>query len=306
MRAIKITSYFIISIVLMMGTKQANAQLAGLQSIYFDNQYLANPAMAGLDKGLNLNAGYQAQWTSVPGGPRLQDLTADYNSGNRVGLGFIVNNDATGLISRTRILGTYAYHLPVSETGKLNFGLSFGVNDSYIDYSKINGDQGDVSVGLFNQRRIYLDGDVGIAYTTESGLNIQAAVPNLGSILFNSDGSNLAVDRSTFYTAISYKYQLGDYTRITVEPKLAYRGVKGFQDIADIGGNLTLDDYGLNMMGLYHTNKAFTAGIGFNLPLSPIRVLFSYTGNAGALGYYANNTFEFGLKYMLFKTNKNP
>ena len=39
--------------------QQANAQLTGFHSAYFTNEYLNNPAMAGMEKGLDLNLGYQ-------------------------------------------------------------------------------------------------------------------------------------------------------------------------------------------------------------------------------------------------------
>jgi type IX secretion system PorP/SprF family membrane protein len=300
MKILKITSYLLFTFILSAITYQAKAQLTGLQAIYFENQYLANPAMAGMDKGLNLYAGYQAQWTTVPGGPRLQNYTADYNAGNKVGLGFTINSDQSGLISRTRIMGTYAYHLQVSEAGKLNFGISVGVNDSYIDYSKINGDQSDVNVALFNQRRIYFDGDLGIAYTTNEGLNLQVAVPNLGSALFSTNNANLDVDRTTFFTAASYRFPLNTETsNFTLEPKVVFRGVKGFTNMGDFGANLMMQEYHFNITTLYHTNKSVTAGVGFDL--KPIRILFSYTSNYGPLSTYADNTFEFGLKYALLR-----
>src|ERR1700753_228065 len=137
---------------MMVAPNKANAQLTGLQSQYFDNQYLANPAMAGLGQGFKINMGYQTQWTTIPGSPKLQDGSVDFNTGNNVGVGFVLTGDQTGLISRTRAMGTFAYHLPITETGKLSFGVSFGLNDTYIDYSKINGDPNDVQVSLFNQR----------------------------------------------------------------------------------------------------------------------------------------------------------
>jgi type IX secretion system PorP/SprF family membrane protein len=302
MRALKrlrIISFIIFTAVLTITcTKQASAQLTGLQSIYFGNEYLANPAMAGLNKGLNLNLGYQQQWTTISGSPKLQDFTADYNAGNRVGLGFIINNDQSGLISRTRIMGTYAYHLPVSETGKLNFGLSAGVNDTYIDYNRIVGDQSDVSVKLFNGRSVYVDGDLGISYT-DKNLNIQASIPNLGSVLFNTAGTNLDVDRATFFTAVSYQMPLSTLNNdFTLAPKLVFRGIKGFQSIIDAGFNLMMNNYGFNVWSMYHTNKSFTSGVGVDL--KPIGFLFSYTNNTGSLSAYANNTFELGIKYVLF------
>lgn len=47
------------------------AQLMNLQSIYYQNQYLANPSMGGLGKGLKVNLDYQQQLTGTPGSPVL-------------------------------------------------------------------------------------------------------------------------------------------------------------------------------------------------------------------------------------------
>jgi type IX secretion system PorP/SprF family membrane protein len=293
--SIKTTSRIMVTILVMMIGKQAKAQLTGFQSAYFANEYLNNPAMAGMEKGLNLNLGYQTQWTTIPGGPKLQNVTADYNSGNRVGLGLSINSDQAGLISRTRAMATYAYHLPLSENNKLNFGLSLGINDTYIDYSKIVGDQNDVEAAAFNARTAYIDGDFGMSYTAKA-LTLQAAVPNLKTIFFPDENQNLDVDRSTFFTAASYKLA---YNTLTIEPMVAFRGVKGFDNIFDGGFNLDFTNYNFSVSGLYHSNQTISTGIG--LDLKTTELLFAYTNNTGPLRTYANNTFEFGLKLKLFR-----
>jgi type IX secretion system PorP/SprF family membrane protein len=281
------------------GAEQVSAQLTGFHSAYFQNEYLTNPAMAGLDKGLNLNLGYQKQWATVPGGPKLQNLTADYNSGNRVGLGINVNADQAGLINRTRAMLTYAYHLPVGQNeNKLNFGISVGINDTYIDYNRIVGDAGDVEAAAYNDRKTYVDGDFGIAYT-DKRLTLQGTLPNLKSIFFPVEGESLNVDRSTFFTAISYKMPFdNDYNNFIVEPKFALRGVKGFDNIFDAGLNLAMTNYHFNLSGIYHTNQTITMGLGIDLQTT--QLLFAYTNNTGPLRSYANNTFELGFKIKLF------
>jgi type IX secretion system PorP/SprF family membrane protein len=296
---IKIAAIILTTLVVTLNIKPANAQLTGFHSQYFQNEYLANPAMAGMEKGLNLNLGYQQQWTTVPGGPKLQNLTADYNSGNRVGLGINVNSDQAGLISRTRAMLSYAYHLPLSgNDNKLNFGLSLGINDTYIDYNKIVGDAGDVEAQSFNNRSVYIDGDVGISYTS-SNLTLQGTLPNLKSVFFPAQGENLDVDRSTFFSAVSYKMIFDNqYNSFTVEPKVAFRGVKGFDNIVDAGVNLAMANYHFNLSGIYHTNQTVTFGAGLDLQTTVL--LFAYTNNTGALRSYANNTFEFGLRLKLF------
>jgi type IX secretion system PorP/SprF family membrane protein len=296
----KLMSVLCISAAFIINTQKVAAQLSGMQTMYYQNQYLANPAMAGLEQGLNLNLGYQQQWTTVTGGPKLQNFTADYNTGNRVGLGLNVNSDVAGLINHTRVMGTYAYHLPLNDKDdKLSFGVSLGINDTYIDYTKINGDQGDASVQNYNQRNIYVDGDFGISYTGGK-LNIQAAIPNLKSVFFNTDAnSNLEVDRSTFFSAISYKAHLDNgISNITLEPKVAFRGVKGFDNIFDAGGMMTMNDYNINFSGMYHTNKSFT--LAFGVGFGNMSLMGAYTNNTGPLSVYANNTFEFGVKMKMF------
>ena len=74
------------------------AQLNPLGQAYFQNQYLANPAMAGLGEGLRVNAGYRQQWTSMPGSPSTQFLTGDYGFKNRVGLGANIYHEKAGLL----------------------------------------------------------------------------------------------------------------------------------------------------------------------------------------------------------------
>src|SRR5690606_14004655 len=108
---------------------------------WFQNQYLANPAMAGIDTGLHLNAAYRRQWTGVEGAPKTAFFTADGLVGKRVGAGLSIFNDQAGLIDRTRIALSYAYHLPLGNRGqRLHFGLSLALNVQRLDYSHVDGD----------------------------------------------------------------------------------------------------------------------------------------------------------------------
>ncbi|WP_235524284.1 PorP/SprF family type IX secretion system membrane protein, partial [Pedobacter sp. Hv1] len=89
----------------------ASAQLNPLGSQYYNNQYLINPAFAGMGQGLKLNAAYRKLWSGIPGSPLTQNITADYGFG-KVGVGLNVNNESAGLLRQTRAVASYAYHLP--------------------------------------------------------------------------------------------------------------------------------------------------------------------------------------------------
>ena len=295
MKLFAIKPILFLSVVLLV-TNTANAQLNKFEAMYFQNQYLGNPAMAGLNKGLNVNIGYQGQWDDVPGKPVLMYATAEYNPDNRLAYGLNFNSDKAGLITNTRILGTFAYHLPLDgDDRKLNFGLSFGARFLSLDNGKINGNIDDPSIQNFNEGGA-LDGDFGVSYTTKL-LTIQAAVPNLNNVFFENDnGERRYVDNQIFYSAISYKVFLSSRINdFNIEPILAYRGIRGFKDIVDIGGRFNMPEYNINISAMYHTNEAISGAFG--LQLNQLGIFLAYSSYIGNNGAFANDTFELGLRY---------
>ena len=296
------TITLIILFLTIAGTNKVMAQLDPMGSQYFLNQYLANPAMAGMDEGLTLNGAVRKQYSTIPGAPSTQTLTAGYQMNSRVGWGLNLYNDAAGLIRKTRVVGSYAYHLPLSnENNQLHFGISLGFMNERIGYENVDGDQGDVVIGRFNERDTYVDGDFGAAYTSKH-LSVQAAVPNMKSF-FGTDDNN-TIDRSTFFTSLSYKWFLGStMASTTVEPKVVYRGVKGHDNLLDAGANLITANNQLIFTGMYHSSQSATFGMGVNINKA-LTILGMYTTETSAMQRYANGNFEVGLKYQVLKNKQ--
>ena len=265
---------------------------------YFQNQYLANAAMAGLDSGMHLNAAYRAQMNGIDGAPTTKFFSADGYIGNRVGAGLNVFNDQAGLLSRTRIAGTYAYHLPLNEKGsKLHFGISLGMNFQRLNYSKINADNNDPSIGAFNRRDDYFEADYGMAYTDQHW-TIQAALPNIRTTFSNKDFP--AVDGGTvFFSGISYKWQL-EHAVTSIEPKLCYRSIKGYDGIVDVGLNVGLLNNIANVTALYHSSGNFTVGAGVRI-MNTVKLVALYTKQTSGLKTYSDGGYEIGLTADLFR-----
>lgn len=293
----KILKTVLLLAVILPGGK-AIAQLNPMGNMYFQNQYLGNPAMAGAESGMVVSLGIRKQWSNIVGSPTLQAFTASYGMNDKVGLGLKVSNDKSGLFKRTRTVASYSYHLPLSsDEQRLSFGLSMGFMSERIALEDIKGNLADVNVGVYNQRETYIDGDFGFAYTSDK-FNIQAALPNMKSY-FKKDINNDAIDRATFYSAISYKFQLDGSGGFGLEPKVAYRGVKGMDNIADIGANLSYASNKLNFFGMYHSSKSSTFGVGLNF--QGIGFTGMYSTATSALSNYANGSFEMGLMLKLLK-----
>ncbi|SDL79575.1 type IX secretion system membrane protein, PorP/SprF family [Pedobacter sp. ok626] len=284
---------FSLLIILVMISGQSKAQLNPLAAQYYTNQYLINPAFAGAGDGLKVNAAYRKLWSNVPGSPLTQNLTADYGF-NKVGLGLTVNNESAGLQRQTRIVGSYAYHLKLNEQDdQLHFGVSLGLMSQRLENADIYGNPSDPTVGQYNDRKTYLDGDFGIAYTSGK-LSLQASIPNLKSVL-KKDVIKLA-DVATFYTAASYKISISEGADgMDLEPLVAYRGVKGFDNIWDAGAQLAIANKQVFLLGMYHSTKNTTFGLGMDFKKKYL-VSGTYTTQTSALSSYTNGSFELNLR----------
>jgi len=277
----------------------AKAQLDPLGAQFYTNQYIANPAFAGITQGLKINGVYRKLWNNVPGAPLTQNLTADYGF-NKVGLGLNVNNESAGLQKQVRVVGSYAYHLPLSADNaqQLHFGVSLGFANQRLENADINGDPTDPMIGMYNTRRTYLDGDFGVAFTS-NGLNIQGAIPNLKS-LFKKETVRLA-DVATFYAAASYQFVFNQgMNAVGLEPKVAYRGVQGYDNIWDAGAQLSLVDRQVLLTGLYHSTESSTFGLGMDFKRKYL-ITGLYTTQTSALSGYTNGSFELNLRVALGK-----
>ncbi|MGX5817692.1 PorP/SprF family type IX secretion system membrane protein [Chitinophaga lutea] len=277
------------------GEAPALLQPSGTQ--WFQNQYLANPAMAGIDTGLHVNAAYRSQLGGMEGAPKTAFFTADGAILNRVGAGINVFNDRAGLINRTRVGLTYAYHLPVGARGqRLHFGLSAAVNVQRLNYAHVDGDMEDPSLSAFNRRDDYFEIEYGMAYTG-GPWTFQASLPNIRTVF---SGKELGVNGGTiFFTAASYRFDL-DGAIHRIEPKVAYRGVKGYDNIIDAGVQVSFLDDVVSVMGMYHSSKSVTCGLGLNI-MKTVRIQALYNTQTGGVQNNMDGAFEVGATVNLFR-----
>lgn len=295
----KIYRYLLVSFACVLILQSASAQINPLGNMYFQNQYLGNPAFAGVQEGLNANLVYRKQFNQVPGAPATQAFTGDYGFGNRTAVGLNFNLAKSGLINHTRFMATYAYHLPVADDKHVHFGLSMGVAREYINNRDITGDSYDPAINRFSERGSQLDGDFGVAYT-DTKLTLQASVINLGKYLKTDPNFIDGVNYGTFFTAVAYKIELNN--QFYAEPKIGYRGIKGFDNVLDAGMNFSYQSR-FSVFGLYHSTESATFGFGINY--EALTFTGMYTSNTSAMRGYTNGDFEIGLNYRFNKKKIN-
>lgn len=272
------------------GLSTASAQISFLGAQYYHNLFLSNPAFAGYNDGLSINLNYRNQWTTIPGSPVVQSVTGDYRFDNRAGAGLYVYNDKDGLFSRTRVTGSYAYHLPLAEDQEMHFGLSLGFTNDRFNEGDMVARPEDQAPGRYNMRKTYLDGDFGMAYTN-TRLTLQGSMPNLKAFLKKDTSSS--VGRSTAFLAASYKIGR-DLDVFSIEPKLAYRASKGTNGVVDVGANLLVLNNQLSFTGIYSSGNTSTFGVGLSLDKYMIQGF--YTNQTAAERVSTGGSFEINLK----------
>ncbi len=280
----------------------ANAQLNLFGSSYFQNQYLNNASYVGLANGLELDGGLSNLMTNVPGSPIQQFFTVNYGAENkRLGFGLILKNETAGLIRKTNVQVSWAYHLPLRrEDEQLNFGMSLGIQDQRIDLSEIDDDPGDVQITRFNQEANQFDVDLGLSYTTKK-LNVQASIPKLKNVL--SQGVDTGIDRIDFLAAVSYRLESrassGIFNGLSAEPKVAFRSVRGYTDIFDAGAQISFTGDVLSFLYMYHSSRSNSFGFGMKYN-ERFQLRGIYTTNTATSKNYVNGNFEVGLKVIIF------
>jgi type IX secretion system PorP/SprF family membrane protein len=282
-------------IVMLLISINIHAQVNQFESMYYTNPYLANPSLAGYNSGLEINLAYRKQYNQIPGSPVNQSITLQNRfKDSKAGLGLNLNFMNSGLINTTRIMATYAYHLPVSDQGEIHFGLSLGLYQNYLNNSAIIGDINDPLINRFKENKGQIDSDFGIAYTNDN-LTLEGAIINLRNNIATDPNLKTGVNYGTFYTAMAYKINIKE--NIVTEPKLALRGVKGFTNIIDAGLNTTILNQ-FNVLTIYHSTKSASFGFGYKYK-SKLLINAWYGANNGQTKNFGNGDFELGINYKI-------
>lgn len=269
----------------------AHAQLKPVSAVYFFNEYLLNPAMAGREATLNASMGFRKEGTLFKESPATQYLSADYGFNSKSGIGLILYNDKAGVLRQTSAAATYAYHLPLSENNRLHFGISATFSNNSLDTRMVNGDADDPDVMDVNRRKNYFDSDFGIAFTSKR-LSVQTALPNMLTIFRNNRANE--INYALFFSSVSYRFET---SLMSIEPKSMFRSIKGYKNILDFGSNFTFQSETpnkLNLLALYHTTRHATVGMGISQDES-FSFNASYTLGTSQMKSITNGDLEIGL-----------
>lgn len=283
------------------------AQQVGMYNHYFMKPLVYNPAFAGSGDNIQASLISRSQWTGFSGAPQLNIFTLDGAiKDKKAGLGLTLINETRGINRRNGGNISYSYRLIINDEAYVLLGLSAGVVNQSIDFSKALAENySDPTLFAGMQQKTTFDGNAGFAFIWK-GLELAAAAPQLFENRINYvDNSGIR----TYYTqtrhymsSLKYKFMLSEDKGISLAPQFLMRLAPGTP--LQFDGNLNLDWADKFWLGgTYKSNYAISINAGIHIH-KKLSIGYSYEFITADIGKYAGVSHEVFVNFKFGKKKK--
>lgn len=324
--------WFFVFMVFRLLTSNSYAQQLPHYTQYVLNNYIINPAVAGIENYTDVKISHRHQWVGIDGAPVTTYFTIhgplrksdypretatgfhaagenprgraywqDYTKAEpHAGIGLTILNDRTGPLNRFAAYATYAYHLGISAKTSISAGISAGVKNTTLNTSKLTFDiPVDPAVaGSGYLNRVDPDMNAGVwLYSANyfAGLSAQNIIPD--KLKFAQDTAKLAGGRQIphlFLTA-GYRYFLTD--DITLLPSVLVHYIKSTPIGFDVNAKCQYRDF-LWVGASYRYQDSWSAMVGLNIS-NTINIGYSYDITTSGLNTVSNGSHEIVIGFLL-------
>ncbi|MEW6469859.1 MAG: PorP/SprF family type IX secretion system membrane protein [Bacteroidota bacterium] len=282
---------------------QGAAQQLPLYNQYYSVPFLYNPALAGSTEHTNLSLIHKSMWRDIPGAPVTSALAIEGPIQEKnFGLGASLYSDVTDITHRIGFSGVYSYRLKIDDDNEVLFGLSFGVLDNKIDFSRaVVQDQNDPYLLNNTQHKMALDANFGIVYNW-TRLEVGVAFPQFAgnSLKYVNENSSAYYNlRRHIIGTAKYTFYISEAKLISVYPLVAVRYANAAPLQYDV--NAVLDWASKGWFGVtYRSNYAVGLNLGVRLN-NTLRAGYAYDLAIGSIKNYSGGSHEIFLGYTFGK-----
>lgn len=285
-------------------------------SLFRENVFLFNPAVAGTEQAMVGNISLRKQFSNINDAPFSANLAFHtFIKDKNIGLGGYLFNDFTGPTSFTGLNFSFAYHIVfseyragLSEYKALSFGLSLSAVQHRLNANKIKLDQ-EIDEALFRTRgsQFFPDASFGIHYKSKR-LFVSASVPQLLHLDVPINGQNGEETRlkkmQHYFLMAGYRIFLEKNAQrnhpLYFEPAVNAHYVIGAPPQAVFSTRFGMDE--LFFIGAGYRSLAtvvFEGGITINRNLN---IFYAYDHAAGrSIRQDVGQTHEIGISYRFMK-----
>ena len=275
---------------------------------FMDNNYVLNPAFAGMEDYYQVRTSIRNQWTGIADAPSTTILSIYGQQEENIGLGGVIFNDQFGPTSRTGGAISYAYHLSLTEKVNLSLALSGGFTQFKIDKNGWNVanpndplTQGDVVVetvpdATFGFNFYSKDWYLGLAVPQLLTSNLNLLDDNLANALTSEQSGNLS---RHIYIMGAYKFKAN--SKLELEPSFLLKSVAPTPMQFDFATRAIYDNK-IWIGGSYRSTGDIGALLGYSVNDRYI-IGYSYDILNSELADYSSGSHEFMLAIKLKTTS---
>ncbi len=197
--------------IFLVGSMSLSGQQLPQYSQYMFNDFVINPALAGVQDYYQIRTNHRFQWVGMVD-PPLTNSIAFYGPHSSMDMGFggYIYTDVTGPTSRTGATGSYAYNIAINRDIRLSMGLSLSMLQYRIDGTQLAPE--DPSDHVF-------PGTVSTSYVPDAGIGVYMygdgfyAGFSVAQLLNNNlkifdEKSGLNKLKSHFYLTGGYRFEV--------------------------------------------------------------------------------------------------
>lgn len=251
---------------------------------YMYNQYAFNPAYAGVNPSWEAITNNRYQWVGITDAPRTFTLSAQGPlKKENMALGGYLYTDNVGPTRRLGFQTSYSYHVKLTETINLSFGLSIGFNQWMLDADKITTyHQGDFYFSNGLLKSADMDGKFGLYLYHEDwhfGASIEQMLHNKMTFLSTQTSSESFME-DHFNIHGGYTFRIGEDWKIDPSALLKIGlpaplkfdiGVRGtYKDAVWLGGGFRTNDAAYALIGFAYRNQ-LKIGYSFDFTTTDLR-----------------------------------
>ena len=291
--------FFHITILLLFTATGLLAQQLPHFTQYQFNNFLFNPAVAGVKDFYQVMSNHRFQWIGITDPPMTNTLSINGPHGKLpMGFGGMLYNDVTGPTSRTGFSGAYAYNVEINGDIRLSMGLSLGLLQFKIDGTQLTiKNPDDLAIQPIVYSTYVPDAGVGLyAYGEDwyAGFSVGQLFNNKLKIYEQKTGLNKL--KSHFYLNGGYNYEINrDLTLKSAalisgtSPKIIQFDISSVVEYQEMvwGGLSFRNKDAVSVLLGYEYNSKIFLGYSYDLGISGIRsynsgsheIMFGYRFN---------------------------
>lgn len=272
-------SIYISIISLLIGFQTLYAQQDPLYNLYSFNQYMINPAYAGIYNNFSANLITRKQWAGIDGSPLTNLFTAHTSIADQFGTGLLIVNDRLGINNNTEAQLSFSYKI-TSGSKTLALGVQGGIVSYQYDYQKLNlafvDDEGlDMNNDGFSKGNF----GAGAFYMTDT-YYFGISVPRILNAKVNDGVSSSTRYLPHYYLSGGFIIKPKSTTNFLLKPSFLVRYTES-QTAADVSLNalfastiwagVTLRNLnGIAINTQIQVNRSFRLGYSFELPTNQL------------------------------------